>query len=298
METRLFYQFLEVVKAQSFAGAARRLDLDPSMVSRGIAQLEADLGARLFQRTTRRLSLTEEGAKFLNRIEAVVDELELVRDELGPDSGPPTGKLSVSTSVAFGQHCILPLLNCFCDKYPNLDLDLKMTDANLDLVSEQIDLAIRLAPPLEINVVARKLMSTKYLVVASQEYLRQQSGPFDLAHLEKRTTICFDIPEFRDTWQFRNSDGKISKVPIQPRVVISNALGVKEAALRGIGYALLPEWLISAELERGELVNVCSEFDVTATDYETAAWLIYPSREYLPRRTRLAIDFFVTELGQ
>lgn len=296
MDTRLFHKFLEVARVGSFAAAARSLDVDPSVVSRAVSQLEAELGVRLFQRSTRSLALTEAGERFRNRIEGVVAELDQICEEIGPSTMTSRGKLCISASVAFGQTCLVPLLEEFFEIYPDIKLELKLTDRNVDLVSERVDLAIRLAPILEIDVIAAKLMNTHYGVYASPAYIHTSKAPDNIEDLAACDTVCFDIPEFRKRWIFRDRNGRMKEVQLKPRIVISNALGVRDATLQGLGVALLPSWLVSDEVKSGKLVNVFPDYEVAATDFDTAAWLIYPSRSFLPQKTRLAIDFLRSKL--
>ena len=289
--------FCEVARLGSFAAAARRGDVDPSSVSRTIALLEQELGVRLFQRTTRRLSLTEAGDLYLRRVEAIVDELDRARDEAQAVSIEPSGTLRLTTSVAFGQVCIVPLIGAFRARFPDLKLELVMTDANLDLVSNRIDLAVRLAPSLDGDLVATKLLDTRYRVCAAPSYLRQAPALRTPDDLTRHRCVLFTFPEFRSRWLFRDPDGGIGEVPVDGDVLISNALALREAALAGVGPALLADWLIRDALAAGTLVDVFRHHDVAATSFETAAWLLYPSRAFLPNKVRVAIDFLKAHLA-
>lgn len=290
MDTKLFDCFLEVTRAGNFAGAARSLGIDPSAVSRAISQLETELGARLFQRTTRRLTLTEAGELFRRRIEGVVSEIAQIQDELTQEDELPRGRVCITTSVAFGQTCLVPLLDQFFSTYPDIELELKLTDHNADLVAERVDFALRLTPAPEQDVVAAKLMRTHYRVCANPTYLKT-NRPSEISDISELSTICFDIPEYRRSWLFKFEDS-ITEVPIKPKLVISNALSVRDATRAGLGVALLPNWLIQEDLADGCLIDLFPEHEVTATEFDTAAWIIYPSRAFLPRKTRLTIDFF------
>lgn len=297
MDTRLLAIFLEVARSGGFAAAARNLDQDPSSISRSIAALEDHLGARLFQRTTRKVSLTEAGSQFAARIEPVMAELEQARDDIRSDNTKPKGKLTLSASVAFGQVCVMPHMPAFLERYPEIDLDLKFTDRNIDLVAEHVDLAVRLGPSVDVDVIAAKLMNTRYRVCASPRYLLEKgslSEPFDLMN---HRCVCFDLPAFKTRWLFRWSDEPVEEIEITPRIIVCGALALKEAALAGLGPALLADWLIAGDLASGALVDIFPDHDVTATTFDTAAWLLYPSRSFLPRKTRVMIDFLRERLG-
>lgn len=298
MDTRVLSMFLEAARAGGFAAAARRLDRDPSAISRAVAQLEADLGVRLFQRTTRKVSLTEAGARFAAKIEPVLTELEEATEAARSERSQPKGKLCVSASVAFGQVCLLPQIPAFLERYPEIELELRLADENVDLVAERIDLAIRLAPSVEADVIAAKLAPTRYRVCASPGYLDAHGAPHSPSDIADRPAVCFDLPGFRSLWQIRRSDGETDDVPVTPRLTITSALAVREACLLGLGPALLADWLVRDDLAAGRLVDLFPERDATATTFDTAAWILYPSRRFLPRKTRLMIDFLRETLGR
>ncbi len=156
-----------VARQGSFASAARVLDLDPSSVSRSVANTEAALGLRIFQRSTRALSLTEEGEVYLRRIEPLLDELEHARETARQSSVAPSGTLRLTASVAFAHECLVPLLGDFRRRYPEISIELIPTDATLDIAANSIDLAIRLAPAPKGDLISTRLMTTRYLVCAS-----------------------------------------------------------------------------------------------------------------------------------
>ncbi len=297
MDLRLLTIFLEVERRGGFAAAARSLGQDPSSISRSIALLETDLGVRLFQRTTRKVSLTEAGARFAERIEPVLAELDQAREEATSDSVQPRGRLCLSASVAFGQVCLMPLIPAFLTRYPEIDLDLQFTDRHVDLIAEPIDLAIRLGPSVEVNVIAAKLRATCYRVCASPSYLERHGLPLDPHALLAHRCLCFDLPDFRTRWLFRRPGDEIEAVTVTPRLTISGALALRDAALRHLGPALLADWLIQEDLQTGRLVDLFPDREVTATTFDTAAWIVYPSRALLPRKTRIMIDFLRETLG-
>lgn len=297
MDTRLLAIFLEVARSGGFAAAARNLDQDPSSISRTIASLEDQLGVRLFQRTTRKVSLTEAGSQFAARIEPVMAELEQAHEDIRSDNTKPKGKLTVSASVAFGHVCVMPHIPAFLERYPEIDLDLKFTDRNIDLVAEHVDIAVRLGPSVEADVIAVKLMNTRYRVCASPQYLSRNGYPSEPFDLLAHRCVCFDLPAFRSRWLFRRRDKPVEEIGITPRIIASSALALKEATLSGLGPALLADWMIADELASGGLLDVFPDHDVTATTFDTAAWVLYPSHSFLPRKTRVMIDFLRERLA-
>jgi DNA-binding transcriptional LysR family regulator len=288
--------FIEVARLGSFAATAKVRGTDPSSVSRSIAGLEADLGVRLFQRTTRSLSLTEAGDLYLSRAQPLLEELERVTLEARATKADPKGTLRLTASVTFGHSMILPLLPDFRRTYPDIALELLFTDQNLDLIGDRIDLAIRLAPAIEGDLIAARLLATRYRVVAAPEYLAD-APPLSLpGELERHRLILFTIRPFRTRWLFRDSGSEITEVPVKGDLVISPAGAIRDAVLLGQGLALLPNYLVDADIAAGRLVHVLKDWDVTATSFDTGAWLVYPSRSFLPAKTRAMIDFLRARL--
>lgn len=289
--------FGDVARLGSFAAAARRRDTDPSSVSRAIAALEAELGTRLFHRTTRSMTLTEAGERFARRIDVLLEDFSAARAEALNATEVASGVVRLTASVGFAQVCLVPLLPELCARHARLDIDLVATDSNLDLSAEGIDLAIRLAPRPEGNYVASMLRPTRYHVVASPT-LAERYAPSRPVDLERMPALVFPLPGFRSRWVFRSRAGKTTEVHVQGRVQTSSSIALRDLARRGVGTALLGDWLVEGDLARGDLVDLFPRYDVTATEFETAAWLLYPSRRFLPAKTRAVIDFLRERLGR
>lgn len=280
----------DVARAASFAAVARARGVDPSQVSRTVAQIEETLGLRLFQRTTRRLSLTEEGEAYLTRALPLVEELARLTTEVRTERAQPSGTLRLTASVTFGQRVIVPHLAAFRARYPQVAIEAIFTDANLDLVADRIDLAIRLAPAVEGDLIAARLMDTRYRVVAAPAYLARHPAPSRPEDLRDHRALLFPFRPYRTRWTFRQ--GAIhTEVPVTGDITLSPAGALCDAALAGLGPALLPDWLVDADLRSGTLVRLLPDWDVTATTFDTGAWAVYPSRSFLPAKVRAMIDF-------
>ena len=298
MDLESLITFTGVARSGSFASHARERGIDPSSVSRQIAALEDSLGIRLFERTTRRLSLTEAGRIYLDRVAPLMEELSAARDAAHDSMAEPSGVLTVTTSVAFGERWLMPRVASFRQAFPKITLDLRLTDAVVDLVSEGIDVALRLGPSVTGAVVAAKLFDTRYQLVAAPTYLEEHGTPENLEDLQSHTGLFFSLPGVRSDWQFREREGLPIHVASPPAgLTISNALALRRAALDGLGLALLADWTVARDIENGSLVPLFEDFQASVSGFDTAAWVVYPSRTYVPARLRVFIDHLRSNRG-
>lgn len=287
-----------MVQAQgSIAGAARVLNLDPSSVSRSLSALEGELGVRLFHRTTRSLSATEEGAAYLQRVAPLVEELQAAAQAAVGTRQTPTGTLRMTASVSFASQKIVPALPAFAERYPEISVELISSDANLDLVEEGIDVAVRLAPAPKGDLISSKLMATRYHLVANPSYLKRMGGVDRPEDLQGYDCLRYALPGISDVWRFRREADAPIEVAVAGRHKFSNALALREAARQGLGVALLADWLVAQDLAEGGLQELCPQYQGTVSDFDTAAWVLYPNRRYLPRKTRVMIDFLRESFG-
>lgn len=281
----------EIARHGSFAAVARQRDVDASSIGRIVAGIEHELGFRLFARTTRRMELTEAGSLYLSRVDPLSEELDRAVEECRAMQVEPRGTLRLSASATFGQRIIVPRLSAFRALYPAVTVEGVFSDSTIDLVADRVDLAIRLAPMIDGDYVVSKLMDTRYHIVAAPDYLRRAprlEQPEDLVH---HRAILFPYRDYRSRWIFRDAAGALTEQAVEGDLVLSPAGAIRDAALAGLGPALLPDWLISDDIEQGLLQTCIGGWDVTATRFDTAAWLIYPSRSFLPAKVRAMIDF-------
>jgi DNA-binding transcriptional LysR family regulator len=287
MESLALKTFVDVARMGSFAHAARESDVDPSSVSRTVAALEDELGVRLFQRTTRKLSLTEAGHVYLARVAPLVDELERARDEaLALSKGANNqaqGTLRMTSSVSFGIIQLAPLLPEFHRLHPQLKVELLLTDANLNLVNDRIDLAVRLGSQFEGD--------------ASPGYIAAHGAPATPSELSQRRCLLMSLPEFRHEWRFKNAKGEIESVSVDGDIIISSPLALRRCAIDGLGPVLLTDWLANEAIADGTLVDLFPHHRATATSFDTGVWLLYPTRTYLPLKVRVMVDFLKTKLS-
>ena len=288
---------VNVSRTGSFAATARSLNTDPSIVSRTIASLERELGIRLLQRNTRSMALTEAGALYVNRIDAIIEELDRAQDEAHAVSSEPTGVLRMTSSVAYGQTCIAPLMSEFSASYPEVGLELLFTDDMLDLVADRIDLAVRLAPAKNDNEIRARLCDTCYRVCASIGYLEKSDSIIKPEDLTQHSVLQFGEQRFQNKWRFVSKDEKETEVNIAGTVVVSNSVSLKTMLLNGMGPALITNYLIDDAIARGDCVDLFPDYRVAASDFGTGVWLVYPSRSFLPQKVRAMISFLQSRLG-
>ena len=206
--------------------------------------------------------------------------------------------MKMTASVSFAHTCVVPFLKDFTSRYPEIALELLPTDANIDLVSNNIDLAVRLAPAPSGDLISTRLMRTRYLVCASPDFLHSHPEIKQPIDLQDHDCLCFALPDYRTKWRFRQDNMNPVEVPISGKIIISNALSLRQAALDSLGPALLPGWLISGDIAAGNLVNLLPDYDCAATEFDTAAWVLYPSRTYLPMKVRVMIDLSSRKAGE
>lgn len=291
MQTDDIRVFVEVVKRGSFAAVARDREVDPSAISRSVAALEGELGVRLLQRTTRRMSPTEAGMQYFDRVEPLLDELERAHVQAAESNRKPKGVVRLAAPVSFALLNIVPLLPEWAARYPEVSLDLKLTDAALDLVTERIDVAIRLGPIEPSGLVATRLAAMRSRVCASGAYVERVGRPRRPADLASHECLLLDMPGFGSRWRFRNARGGC-EVEVSGRVRSSNAMALKECALAGMGVILQAEWIVGRELREGSLIDLFPRHEVTAAEFaDPAMWILFPSREYLPLKVRMTVDF-------
>ena len=288
--------FKAVYHAGNFASVAKARNVAPSSISRSVSKLEASLSVRLFHRTTRSLSPTEEGELFFQRITPFLEEMDHFTDHVAKGKMTPSGRLRMTASVSFGQKAIAPLLASFQRLYPHVQLDLIFSDGQLDLISDRIDLALRHGKLEDSSLTARKLRNVEYFVVASPHYLKSGPAVNAIEDLKNHSLLSFDYREFRNIWLFQNRMDR-HEVPIQPSMTMTNAAAMLEAVKNDAGIALLPDWLVDSELEVGRLVRIFETWTVSGTNTENAIWILLPSRRYLPHKTRVMRDFLLKHLS-
>nr|WP_240769170.1 LysR family transcriptional regulator [Paracoccus liaowanqingii] len=279
--------FVRIAQLRSISAAARDLDLTPAAASARLATFERKLGARLLHRTTRKATLTEDGLAFLPHAEQVVFAAEAARAALGREQATPRGTLRVAAPASFARMHIVPGLADFCRQYPELSLDLRISDSIVDLVEGAFDVAVRYAELRDSSFVARRLAPDRRVLVASPDYIArrgQPKTPDDLAEHD-----CLVVGTL-DLWTFRGQDAKPVERRITPSLRINDGSAVRDAACAGLGIALMATWCATDELRSGSLVPALPDYPLVSTQ---TLWSLYPSSRELAPKVRVFVDWLV-----
>lgn len=282
--------FIKVVEHGSFSQAGRDLHMSPSAISKLVTRIEDRLETRLIVRSTRQLQLTPEGETYLlcaHRILDQIDESERLIARGG--STAPRGKLTINASVAFSQTFIVPFIPAFLHRYPDIELDLTMTDGIVDLLEERADIAIRSGDLPDSSLKARKLLETKRRIVASPDYLAAHGTPIEPRDLAHHNCLRFNFTKGSSFWPFQDSQtgAKIDQ-PIKGNFLGSNGPAVKDMCLAGLGIARIGDFHVAEELSEGSLVEILADW--TKNDIEVIH-AIWAGHEHLAARIRAFIDF-------
>ena len=288
--------FVDVIQVGSFANAARLHNSDPSSVSRSISNLEADLGFRLFQRSTRKIAPTEAGSVYYEKVEKMVDAFYRAGEQAMDLVSQPIEVLRVTACTSFGQRGVAPRVPKLMERYPELTIDLVLTDHQVDIIDEKIDLAIRFGEQHVGDFISTKLTPRKFTVCASPHYLEKYSVPNDPRCLQQHDCLLFPMYGYNASWKFRHNNRPEFVVPVSGHLYVSHGMTMTACAVSGLGPSLLPDWLCREELNAGTLVDLFPNYDCTPTNFETSAWLIYPSRDYIPAKLRVFIEFLKEEV--
>ena len=287
--------FARVVDAGSFSAAARQLGLTPSAVSRQVARLEAVLQVRLLERTTRKLRLTEAGTAAYARCQAMWSAAREVLALSDTHTTQARGLVRISAPKALGRQLLHPLMPSFLKAFPEVDVQLLLTDRTVDLFEDAIDLAIRITDAPPPGLAGRPLFPVRHFVCASPAYLAQQGTPLHPRELAGHSCLYLGEDERDRHWRFRR-DGTETSVRVAGRYVCNHSEVRLEGALNDLGLASLPEFTARRHLASGELVAVLSEWD-HLTYYAGMAWLLYPPNRFLATKVRVWIDHVVEGLA-
>lgn len=284
--------FSRVVAAGSLSSAARELGISPALVSRRLAALEARLGVRLVNRTTRSLNLTVEGARYYDACTRVLAEIQEADAEVSVGRVDPQGALKVALPASFGHRHVAPLVPQFAARYPKVELALSLSDRTVNIMDEGFDLAVAIADLQDSSLAARKLAPNRRVVCASPAYLAAHGTPHTPADLAKHN--CLTARDFVGDWDYKAPDGRPGSVRVKGRYCCDNWEVLREWALAGLGVALKSTWDVYRELKDGSLVTLLPAYVFHS---DVAIYAVYPHRRFLPAKTRVFIEFLAESFG-
>jgi len=288
----LIQTFVRVVETGSFTAVASEIGSTQPTVSRQIGALEAHLNVRLFNRTTRSLTLTEEGRSYYNHALSVQDAVEQAEAAIRPGREHVTGTLRIAGPLAFTRLQVIPRLKRFLERWPEVSAELVLNDRAIDLVEEGIDVGIRIGEITDESLIARRIGETRRVTVAAPEYLHKRKRPDHPGDLVEHDCIVFSGLSTVDEWVFANAatEGAI-RVKVSGPVKVNVSEAVQEAVMHGLGIAVVPTWVFRGEVEEGSLIRILDEFEPAPLPIH----VVYPSRRMVTPRARAFIDYLIEE---
>jgi DNA-binding transcriptional LysR family regulator len=285
--------FVHAAEAGSFALAAERMRVTRSAIAKSIARLERRLGTRLFNRTTRRQTLTEHGQAYYERCKRALAEIDAAEAIFDDGRREPAGRLRVSAPVIFGRHYVAPVLTALAHRHTRLRIELSFSDRVVDLLEEGFDLAVRIGTLRDsASLTVRRLVADRYVMCASPAYLERQGRPIDPDDFSGHAGIFYLTRGAEPTWQMRDANGKLKILEVERRLSFDDVQAIADVAIGGAGIARLPRWLAAPYLRAGQLA-LLPETEGAAESEIHAVW---PHTRYLPAKTRAAIDALVREV--
>jgi DNA-binding transcriptional LysR family regulator len=285
--------FANVVGEGSFAGAAKRMRLSPAAVSKHVQMLEEWLGARLLNRTTRRISLTELGASVYERSLRIIEDVEEVRTSAAESKTRPTGSLRVSAPISFGAMHLGRVVAEYLAVYPEVSVELVLDDRVVDIVEEGLDVAVRIAPLTVSNLVARRIAPSREVVCASRDYLDRRGRPTKPSDLHDHDCLDYALRASRGKWRFDGPKGEVA-VKITARMTATNGQLLRDAALGGAGIVLCPTFLVGEAIRSGQLETVMPQFKPVSR----SIYAMYPSRRHLSAKVQSFVTLLAAHFGE
>lgn len=280
--------FVRVVEARTFAAAATQLGMTPSGVSRAVSRLEERIGVRLLFRSTRALRLTDDGESFYRRCKDILADLGEAVESLGYAKVKPQGKLRVAVNVSIGRAALIPNLADFEARYPEIRLELAMSDRNIGLIEEGIDCAIRMGELEDSNLIARKLGYFNNVLCAAPSYLERFGTPTSIDDLKQHHCINYVYPTSGRPyqWQFDTPEGRIG-LDIDAHLLINDGESVIQAAMAGLGIIQAPHWLLACAIGSGQLRVIMQD----TISIGSPVWIVYPQKKHLSARVQAFIEW-------
>ena len=285
--------FAQVVDSGSFTAAAERLSLSKSVISKYVTRLEDRLGARLLNRTTRRLSLTEVGLAFYERSKRGLQEIEEAEAEVSRLQGEPRGTLRINAPMSFGVLHIAPAIPVFLGRYPELTVDMNLDDRKVDVIEEGFDVSVRISELPDSSLVARRIGPCRHAVVAAPAYLERYGTPRTPDDLRNHNVLTYRYQASAQDWHFLSPDSKPVSVAVKGSVQMNNSLAIREVLLGGVGITRTPTFVVGGDIQEGRLLPLLVGYETL----EVSIYLVYPQRRHLSPKVRAFVAFMAGRIS-
>lgn len=282
-------EFVQVAESESFTRASHQLGISTAQVSRQISALEKRLKVKLLYRTTRKVSLTQEGNTFYQHCRGVLDGLEAAENAVSQLQERPRGKIKLTAPVTYGERILAPLLNDFLIQYPDIEINAYFSNRQIDLVEDGYDIAIRLGKLEDSALIARRLGNRSNYLCASPDYLERHGTPHSLSELKQHQCLLGTL----DHWRFQHM-GNEKNIRLKGRLRYNSGEALLDAALKGMGIVQLPDYYLKDHLANGKLHALLEEHQ----DHSEGVWGLYPQNRYLSPRVRALIDYLAEHLSE
>lgn len=283
--------FVEVSHRKSFSAAGRHLGLSPGAVSRQIAALESELQIQLVNRSSRSLSLTEAGEIVCRSLQTVVDDVRSVEQLASELQKVPHGILRVHSRVTFGLHCVVPVLPEFIERYPEIRLDFRLSDEEINLLEDHFEVDIRVGGPPDSTDMVRRIAPSHPVLCAAPAYIGRQGAPTRPDELSRHNCLSYLRREGPVFWNFTDADGVVERVSVAGSIQSNSGEALRLLALRGAGVALVGEWAVLDDLRAGTLVPLLPDYRVSTSDFDPGIYVVFRQKRNLPLKIRVFIEF-------
>jgi len=284
--------FVRVAELNSFSAVAKQLGVARSVITRQVAALEIHLGTKLMARSTRRLTLTSEGASYLEKCRVILNLVDAAETGIAQERLTPRGLIRISVPLSFGVKRVMPHLLEFVRCYPEVNIDMDYSDRRVNLIEDGIDLSIRITPKLESSDVVRKISHSRLCVIASPDYLARCGTPNHPSELIHHQCLGYTIAGGQQAWQFL-LNGQLQSFPLRSQIIANNEEVLTEAAAQGLGITCQPDFIAQPALTAGKVKEILMDFSM----HELGIYAMLPSNRQIPHRVRVLMDYLVSNLG-
>lgn len=283
--------FVGVVQNGSLSAAGRQHGLSPASVSRHISALEESVGGRLLNRTSRKLTLTEAGEIYFQKVEHILQQVLEANDSVAQLQSVPRGTLRVHSRMLVGHQYIVPALPDFMKQYPDITVDLQLSNHAVDLVEQNIDVDIRIGKLVDSSLIARKLVASERIVCATPKYIARAAPISSPTDLTAHNCLTYRLNLGRTVWRFKEPDGEVVEVPVTGTFQTDNGQAILAATLADVGIALMPDWSIREELAAGKLKRLFPKHRVSWEAFENGVYAVYQKSRHQSKKVRAFVEF-------